>query len=82
MKVDYSNKLSLIDTLHGAEVVLSFIVVSRDLGNVAQKNLIDAAVVAGVKRFAPSEWSWWVFSVGSLMVFIVRLTTVTMKPER
>lgn len=37
--------------------MLSFIVVHSDVGNVSQRNLIDAAVQAGVKRFAPSEWA-------------------------
>jgi hypothetical protein len=28
----------------------------KDPGSKAQKTLIDAAIIAGVKRFAPSEW--------------------------
>jgi hypothetical protein len=39
--------------------VLSFIATEQDLASTVQKNLIDAAVQAGVKRFAPSEWSTW-----------------------
>ncbi|OCK76061.1 NAD(P)-binding protein [Lepidopterella palustris CBS 459.81] len=42
----------------GVDAILSFIVVYRDPGNVAQKNLIDAAIEAGVMRFAPSEWGF------------------------
>jgi hypothetical protein len=37
--------------------VLSFIHVQSDPGNINQKNLIKAAIEAGVKRFAPSEWA-------------------------
>ncbi|OCK75253.1 NAD(P)-binding protein [Lepidopterella palustris CBS 459.81] len=57
VKVNYSDKAALVEALRGAGVVLSFIVVHQDVGNVAQKNLIDAAVEAGVRRFAPSEWA-------------------------
>lgn len=57
MKVDYSDKNSLVQALQGVDVVLSFIVAHLDPGGIAQKSLIDAAVDAGVKRFAPSEWA-------------------------
>lgn len=46
-----------MELLGGVDVLLSFIVVHADIGNLAQKNLIDASIEAGVKRFAPSEWS-------------------------
>ena len=39
------------------EVVLNFIVVVNDPGNKVSKLLVDAAIEAGVKRFAPSEWA-------------------------
>jgi hypothetical protein len=43
--------------LQGVDVVLSFIAPhDQQQGVSGQKNLIDAAVKAGVKRFAPSEW--------------------------
>jgi hypothetical protein len=42
--------------LTGFHTVLSFFVVHLDEGCVAQKNLIDACIEAGVGRFAPSEW--------------------------
>jgi hypothetical protein len=42
--------------LDGVHTVLSFIVVHLDENAAAQKALIDAAIQAGVKRFAPSEW--------------------------
>jgi hypothetical protein len=37
--------------------VLSFIVVHLDTNCASQKALIDAAIEAGVKRIAPSEWA-------------------------
>lgn len=56
-KVDYENEAELVTVLQGVETVLSFIVAGGDPEGVAQKNLIDASIKAGVKRFAPSEWS-------------------------
>ncbi|KAF4473396.1 2`-hydroxyisoflavone reductase [Fusarium agapanthi] len=56
-KTDYENKSELVDLFHGVETVLSFFAVHLDPGNETQKRLIDAAVEAGVKRFAPSEWA-------------------------
>ncbi|RDW59930.1 hypothetical protein BP6252_13017 [Coleophoma cylindrospora] len=65
--VDYNDKSKLAEALHGIHTVLSFTQLLADPENTAQKNLIDAAVVAGVKRFAPSQWGsastmdmpWW-----------------------
>ncbi|RDW65624.1 hypothetical protein BP5796_10316 [Coleophoma crateriformis] len=65
--VDYNDKGELAEALHGIHTVLSFTQLLADPENTAQKNLIDAAVVAGVKRFAPSQWGsastihmpWW-----------------------
>ncbi|CAL1706137.1 unnamed protein product [Somion occarium] len=57
VKVNYQDKNQLANVLRGVHTVLSFIAVQTDTGNSSQKNLIDAAVVAGVKRFAPSEWA-------------------------
>ena len=37
--------------------MLSFIPPFFDPENTAHKNLIDASIEAGVKRFAPSEWA-------------------------
>jgi len=45
----------LAQVLHGVHTVLSF-VTEQDPTSPIQKNLIDAAIQAGVKRFAPSEW--------------------------
>ncbi|KAL1631993.1 hypothetical protein SLS56_004038 [Neofusicoccum ribis] len=57
VQVDYKNKHDLADKLHGVDVVLSFFSGADRLGVIqTEKNLIDAAVQAGVKRFAPAEW--------------------------
>jgi len=45
-----------VKALHGIHTLLSFIQLLADPEQKAQKNLIDAAVAAGVKRFAPSEY--------------------------
>ncbi|KFY92930.1 hypothetical protein V500_03977 [Pseudogymnoascus sp. VKM F-4518 (FW-2643)] len=54
--VDYDDKTELVKELQGIHTVLSFAQVNSNPENNSQKNLIDAAIVAGVKRFAPSEW--------------------------
>jgi hypothetical protein len=54
--VNYHEKSELIESLQGIHTVLSFIQLMTDPEKKAEKNLIDAAIVAGVKRFAPSEW--------------------------
>ncbi|KAL7916737.1 NAD(P)-binding protein [Trichoderma velutinum] len=54
---DYTNVDQLVDLLQDVHTVLSFIVVAQDKGNQSQRNLIDACVKAGVKRFAPSDWA-------------------------
>ncbi|OTB02566.1 hypothetical protein M426DRAFT_264367 [Hypoxylon sp. CI-4A] len=65
--VDYNDKKSLVEALQGIHTLLSFIQILSDPGQKSQKNLIDAAIEAGVKRFAPSEYgskgtvdmAWW-----------------------
>ncbi|KAI1812560.1 NAD(P)-binding protein [Poronia punctata] len=65
--VDYNDKATLVEALQGTHTVLSFIQPLADQGQKTQKNLIDAAISAGVKRFAPSEYgsrktddmAWW-----------------------
>ncbi|XP_044715662.1 nmrA-like family domain-containing protein [Hirsutella rhossiliensis] len=57
VQTNYKDPQKLAEILQGVHTVLSFIVVHSDTGNMAQKHLIDAAVQAGVKRFAPSEWA-------------------------
>ncbi|CZR60456.1 related to 2`-hydroxyisoflavone reductase [Phialocephala subalpina] len=56
-KADYGDKEQLTGVLSGVHTVLSFVGGTQDPGSVIQKNLIDASIAAGVKRFAPSEWS-------------------------
>ena len=53
LAVNYDDQSELVRALRGIHTVLSFI---QDPENKSQKSLIDAAIVAGVKRFAPSEW--------------------------
>lgn len=57
VRTDYSDKKLLSSILDDIHTVLSFVGGPQDPGSVNQKNLIDAAVTAGVQRFAPSEWS-------------------------
>lgn len=57
VRANYDDAAQLTDILQGVDTVLSFIVAHSDPGSVAQKNLIDASVRAGVRRFAPSEWT-------------------------
>ncbi|KAM5356781.1 hypothetical protein ACJ41O_003427 [Fusarium nematophilum] len=57
VKADYEDVAQLTKVLEGVETVLSFIIDSNDGKYSSQRNLIDAAVKAGVKRFAPSEWA-------------------------
>jgi hypothetical protein len=46
----------LTEALKGFHTVLSFVQLLSDPDQTSQKNLIDAAIQAGVKRFAPSEY--------------------------
>jgi hypothetical protein len=57
IKIDYEVSEELVQALDGIHTVLCFITPQSDPGNASQKNLIDAAVKAGVKRYAPSEWA-------------------------
>ena len=57
LTTDYEDLEGLISALQDVHTVLSFIVTQSDPGSTAQKNLIDACIAAGVKRFAPSEWA-------------------------
>ncbi|WYZ44889.1 hypothetical protein EsH8_VIII_000205 [Colletotrichum jinshuiense] len=60
VKVDYSDAEHLAKALEGVHTVLSFLTGTVDPGSKTQGNtqrdLIDASIRAGVKRFAPSEW--------------------------
>ncbi|KAI0472755.1 NAD(P)-binding protein [Xylariaceae sp. FL0804] len=53
--VDYSDMRGLVDALVGIDTLLSFVQTLADPGQESQRNLIDAAVAARVRRFAPSE---------------------------
>ncbi|KAH8887614.1 NAD(P)-binding protein [Thozetella sp. PMI_491] len=57
VKANYEDVDQLVEALRGVHTLLCFITPQSDPGNAAQKNLIDAAVRAGVKRYAPSEWA-------------------------
>jgi len=54
--VDYSDKAALTEAIRGVHTLLSFVQIISDPYQKSQKNLIDAAISAGVKRFAPSEY--------------------------
>jgi NmrA-like family len=57
VQVDYTDKGGLAKHLHGVQAVLSFFLDTSDPTQKTQKNLIDASIEAGVKRFAPNEWA-------------------------
>ncbi|PWY88208.1 NAD(P)-binding protein [Aspergillus heteromorphus CBS 117.55] len=57
IQADYTSVPRLTQILTGVHTILSFIAVTNDPESTIQKNLIDAAIAAGVKRFAPSEWA-------------------------
>ncbi|KAF3150293.1 hypothetical protein TWF569_004685 [Orbilia oligospora] len=57
VKTTYEDVKELVRILQGVHTVLCFIVSHTDPGNVSQRNLIDASVKAGVRRYAPSEWA-------------------------
>lgn len=54
--VNYNDQPSLTEALQGTHTVLSFLQLLGDPESKTQKSLIDAAIAAGVKRFAPSEY--------------------------
>ncbi|KAK3390029.1 hypothetical protein B0H63DRAFT_428580 [Podospora didyma] len=56
VKVDYADQTAVVKAIQGVHTLLSFIVAHLDVDCIAQKTLIHAAIEAGVKRFAPSEW--------------------------
>lgn len=57
IKVDYLDPKQLEVALQGVHTVLSFAATPEDPTSQAQKNLIDASIKCGVKRFAPCEWA-------------------------
>ena len=54
--VNYDDKKDLVEALQGVHTLLSFVQLLQDPESKSQKALVDAAIIAGVKRFAPSEW--------------------------
>ncbi|KAK2059595.1 NmrA-like family protein [Colletotrichum caudatum] len=60
IKTSYDDVDQLAEALKGVHTVLSFVTGPADPTNTkaadTQKQLIDASIKAGVKRFAPSEW--------------------------
>ena len=54
--VNYNDQPDLVEALRGTHTILSFLQLLSDPESKSQKTLIDAAIVAGVKRFAPSEY--------------------------
>lgn len=56
-KTDYTDKTQLTSILSGVHTVLSFMLNVENPSGAEQKVLIDSSIAAGVKRFAPSEWS-------------------------
>lgn len=56
-QTNYENKSQLVHLLRGVHTVLCFFISHKDPGGVSQKRLIDAAIEAGVERYAASEWS-------------------------
>ncbi|RDW83791.1 uncharacterized protein DSM5745_04117 [Aspergillus mulundensis] len=57
IKTTYSSTAHLAEVLSGVHTVLSFIIEQESETSPVQRRLIDACVVAGVTRFAPSEWA-------------------------
>ncbi|KXJ85765.1 hypothetical protein Micbo1qcDRAFT_221592 [Microdochium bolleyi] len=55
--VNYDDPSSLQHVLAGTHTLLSFLQLLSEAGQIAQRNLIEAAVAARVKRIAPSEWA-------------------------
>jgi hypothetical protein len=57
VKADYEDTNQLTQILQGVHTLLSFVTEQESQISPIQRRLIDAAVQAGVKRFAPSEWA-------------------------
>ncbi|KAG9229055.1 hypothetical protein BJ875DRAFT_475879 [Amylocarpus encephaloides] len=56
-RTDYTDKAQLTRLLNGIHTVLCYTTPIGESAAAGQKLLIDAAIAAGVKRFAPNEWS-------------------------
>ena len=70
VQVDYESKASLARAFSDIDTVLSFLAIPDPSSMVRlQKNMIDAAMDAGVRRFPPSEWGRYVISFDSAIIF-------------
>ncbi|CAH0018928.1 unnamed protein product [Clonostachys rhizophaga] len=56
-QTSYESESELVQLLKGVDTLLCVFAVHRDPGNATQKMLIDAAIKAGVRRYAPAEWA-------------------------
>ncbi|KAK7229823.1 hypothetical protein V2G26_001993 [Clonostachys chloroleuca] len=56
-QTSYESESELVQLLKGVDILLCVFAVHRDPGNATQKMLIDAAIKAGVRRYAPAEWA-------------------------
>ncbi|CAK1366037.1 uncharacterized protein RHO25_010810 [Cercospora beticola] len=57
LQTSYTDAAQLAEAFKKTHTVLSFITTQSDPDNATQRALIDASILAGVKRFAPSEWA-------------------------
>jgi hypothetical protein len=57
VKTLFEDKSELVRLLTKIHTLFCYFPAHLDKNGEAQKRLIDAAVEAGVKRYAPSEWS-------------------------
>jgi hypothetical protein len=55
-QVNYLDLPSLTTAFQGFDTCLCFLISHLDINNATQKNIIQACISAGVRRFAPSEW--------------------------
>jgi hypothetical protein len=77
VKVDYHDKDGLVQLLWGVHTVLSFVVVASDPENITQKNLIDASIEAGVKRFCSGR----MVHVSMAYLWLQESTLTELKPK-
>ncbi|KAL4967675.1 uncharacterized protein BDV14DRAFT_168989 [Aspergillus stella-maris] len=80
VKANYEDTEDLARALKGVHTVLSFIIEQDTETSPTQRRLIDTAIQAGVKRFAPSEWasskfdglSWYSYKI-SIRAYLAEL---------
>lgn len=54
--VDYDDEAGISEALAGIHTLLSFVQPLADMEGCVQKTFVNAAILAGVKRFAPSKY--------------------------